>query len=307
MDLSQLECFVRVVEAGGFSRAATALSLTQPTLSRKVRHLEVELRKNLLLRDGRGVRLTEEGAIFLAHAKGLIEQAERAREEISSYRGSPTGKVVLAATGAARSSVIARVVTSFSQRFPKASLEVITVRDGPTYEWVTLGRVDIGIMCDPRPSAALEITPLERQELFLVSPASGSAAKTRSGIPFRQLARFPLILPGEPHIVRLLLENAARKAGIRLNVALQVAGGNLILDLVRQGHGSTVQPRAVVDRHRHAGEFAVVPIVSPRLMRTLTLVVSSQRRSTFLTQETVKLILDCFSEQAAGLPAAVRG
>src|SRR5688500_629205 len=105
MDLSQLECFVRVAEAGGFSKAATTLSLTQPTLSRKVRRLEVELRKNLLLRDGRGVRLTDEGVIFLAHAKGLIEQAERARQEIASYRSSPTGKVIIGVTGAAASSV----------------------------------------------------------------------------------------------------------------------------------------------------------------------------------------------------------
>ncbi len=299
MDLVQIECFLRVAEAGGFSKAATTLSLTQPTLSRKIRQLEVELRKNLLLRNGRGVTLTEEGAIFLAHAKGIVEQAQRAREEISSFRSSPTGKVIMGTTGAAPSAAIAKLITTFKDRFPKASLEIITVRDWPIYEWLTTGRIDIGIMCDPKPSPALDITRIEKQELFLVSAVANTELPATAEIPFRQLARYPLVLPGEPHIIRVLLEKAAVKAGIKLNVPYQIAGGNFILDLVHQGHGYTVLPTEVVHKSRLAAKFQVNPIVSPRIARTLTLAVSSQRRTTYLTQETVKLILECLKKSGS--------
>ena len=59
MDLKQLEYFVRVAELGSFTRAAGVLNIAQPALSRQVRLLEVELRQNLLLRNGRGVTMTE--------------------------------------------------------------------------------------------------------------------------------------------------------------------------------------------------------------------------------------------------------
>ena len=59
MDLKQIEYFVRVAELGSFTRAAVVLNIAQPALSRQVRLLEVELRQNLLVRNGRGAIPTE--------------------------------------------------------------------------------------------------------------------------------------------------------------------------------------------------------------------------------------------------------
>ena len=67
MDLKQLEYFVRVAELGSFTRAAQALDVAQPALSRQVRLLEVELRQNLLVRNGRGATPTQAGLLLLEH------------------------------------------------------------------------------------------------------------------------------------------------------------------------------------------------------------------------------------------------
>ena len=74
MDLRQLEYFVRVAELGSFTRAAIALDIAQPALSRQVRLLEVELRQNLLVRNGRGAAPTEAGKLLLEHARGIHSQ-----------------------------------------------------------------------------------------------------------------------------------------------------------------------------------------------------------------------------------------
>jgi LysR family nitrogen assimilation transcriptional regulator len=74
MDLKQLEYFVRVAELGSFTRAALALDIAQPALSRQVRLLEVELRQNLLIRNGRGAIPTEAGKLLLAHGRGILHQ-----------------------------------------------------------------------------------------------------------------------------------------------------------------------------------------------------------------------------------------
>ena len=73
MDLKQLEYFVRVAELGSFTRAAQVLGVAQPALSRQVRLLEVELRQNLLVRNGRGATPTEAGQLLLEHGRGILE------------------------------------------------------------------------------------------------------------------------------------------------------------------------------------------------------------------------------------------
>src|SRR6188768_181286 len=95
MDLKQLEYFVRVAELGSFTRAAAALDIAQPALSRQVRLLEVELRQNLLVRNGRGAVPTEAGKLLLDHGRGILHQVERAREELGRVRGSLAGRVAV--------------------------------------------------------------------------------------------------------------------------------------------------------------------------------------------------------------------
>src|SRR5687768_10888985 len=81
MDLKQLDYFVHVAELGSFTRAASVLRVAQPALSRQVRALEVELRQTVLERNGRGVTLTQAGTRLLGHARGILQQVQRARQD----------------------------------------------------------------------------------------------------------------------------------------------------------------------------------------------------------------------------------
>jgi LysR family nitrogen assimilation transcriptional regulator len=293
MDLKQLEYFVRVAELGGFTKAANVLSVAQPALSKQIRQLEVELQRNLLVRNGRGVSLTEEGAMLLSHAKGILEQVDRARQEIRDIQGLPIGKVVVAAPPAAGMALLAQtqLVTSFRERFPKAQLEVIEAKTWTIYEWLLVGRVDIGILYDPRPSPVIEITPLGEEEVCLVSRKSDARLAAGKPIPFRQLSRYPLIIPSYPHAMRALADTMAAKAGIKLDIAIQIEGVAFILELVNKGLGYTLLPRSIIETSHLAAKLQINPFVGPRMARTLTVAVSSQRRVTHLTRETVKLVL----------------
>jgi LysR family nitrogen assimilation transcriptional regulator len=86
MDLKQLTYFVTVVERGSFSRAAVALNLAQPSLSRQVALLENELGHRLLDRTGRGVSMTQAGEALLVHAKVMLDAAEQAKFQIKEMR-----------------------------------------------------------------------------------------------------------------------------------------------------------------------------------------------------------------------------
>jgi LysR family nitrogen assimilation transcriptional regulator len=80
MEIKQLRYFVKVAELSSVGKASDILNIAQPTLSRQIRALEIELKTNLFSRDGRGVQLTPRGRRFLEHARGILHAADTARE-----------------------------------------------------------------------------------------------------------------------------------------------------------------------------------------------------------------------------------
>ena len=125
MDLEQLRFFVRVAEQGSFSKAATLLDIAQPTLSRQVRALEVELKTNLFHRNGRGVLLTDDGRVFLNHARGVLRGADAALKAVGPGEPSYAGRVAAGLPPSLSKLIILPLVNTFLERFPRASLGVV--------------------------------------------------------------------------------------------------------------------------------------------------------------------------------------
>lgn len=289
MDLKRLECFVRVAELGSYTKASAVTSVSQPTLSRQVRQLEVELHRNLFTRNGRGIVLTEEGACLLAYARTMLSQHERALQAVRQLDGTLSGNVTVGMPPIVGRILTRRLVTAFRQQFPHATLEIIEGEGWSINEWLLIGRVDIGIWHNPTLSTQLAINPLVAKEQYLVSPRGKGSARNGS-VGFAALADYPLILPSKSNTLRLLIESTATSAGLKLNIPLQISGSNFILELVHQGHGHTILPRYIVEESALAGKFRLRRIVNPRLIMVLSLAVSSQRRLNKLAQETSKLI-----------------
>ena len=117
MDIRQLRYFIRVAELGSFSRAALTLDIGQPSLSRKGRQLEVELRQNLLIRNGRGVEATEAGKkVLLELGRGILHQMGLVAWMATSRDGSQWD---CPPPGRASSCSLSRVCCSASCRMPR--------------------------------------------------------------------------------------------------------------------------------------------------------------------------------------------
>ena len=144
MDLRQLEYFVRVAELGSFTRAAQVLDVAQPALSRQVRLLEVELRQNLLLRNGRGVTTTEAGRLLLEHGRGILHQVERAREDLGRVGGSPSGRVAVGLPPTVARMMTVELTREFRRRLPHAALSISEGLSVSMQERLIAGRTQSG-------------------------------------------------------------------------------------------------------------------------------------------------------------------
>jgi len=155
MDLKQLEYFVNVVDLGGFSRAARVLGIAQPAISRQVRGLEVELRQVLLVRNGRGAAPTDAGKRLLEHARGILQQVERARRDVDESKGAAVGKVVVGLPPTFARHLTVPFVRAFRQDYQRASLSIVEGLSSTIQEWLEVGRVDVGLVYNPTASPAI--------------------------------------------------------------------------------------------------------------------------------------------------------
>jgi LysR family nitrogen assimilation transcriptional regulator len=289
VNLKQLEYFVHVAELGSFSKAALILNIAQPALSRQVRLLEIDLRVALLIRNGRGVVLTEAGKRLFDHSIGVLQLVARVREDIHATRGEPAGRIVVGLPPSIGRMLTLPLVESFRRTFPKAHLAIVEGLSTHLAEWIATGRVDLGLLHNPEPQSALETTPVLDEPLGLVSPADRSARK-KATVTFADLSRYPLIVPERTHSMRKLLETQAALAGHKLNVVLEVSSVQSILDLVRAGYGHAVLTRGALVASGQPEAFRLRLLVEPSLTSTLCLAVSAHKPATPLAKQVFRLL-----------------
>lgn len=289
MNLTQLRYFVRVAEMGSFSKAAIELDVAQPALSRQVRLLETDLRVTLLQRTGRGVLLTEAGKRLYDHAVSILQLVAHAREDISANRDEATGRIVVGLPPSMGRMLTLPLVDAFKQHLPKARLAIVEGLSAHIVEWISTGRVDLGLIHNPDANPAIETLHVLDEPLCLVSAAKGPARKT-APLPFGELARLPLVLPEPSHAIRKLLETQAALAGLKLNIAYEVSSVSAILELVRSGHGHAVLAPSAIAASGQASAFRMRPLAESVLSSTLCMAVSAHKPATPLVKQAMRLL-----------------
>jgi LysR family nitrogen assimilation transcriptional regulator len=290
MDLRQLQYFTSVAKAGSFTRAATRLGVLQPALSKQVRRLEVELKLPLFRRNGRGIALTEGGKVLAEHAQRILADVAQAEHDLDTVRNEAIGSLSIAMPLTAEKIFTTDFIRSFRTRFPKAKLQITEGKSSAIQDWLLEDRIDIGLLHGSNVKSGIAIVRRISQELYLVSPKNHERIKAGAAVTFKELRRLSLIVPPTPHSIRDLLQTHAARAGIKLNVVLEVDGAQFILELVQQGHGCTILPAFSRTMRRLWDGLQQNEIVQPRLTRSLNVAISSQKPLTRLTRESIKLL-----------------
>lgn len=290
MDLKQLEYFVRVAEVGSFTRAAAALDIAQPALSRQIRLLEVELHQNLLTRNGRGATPTEAGKLLLEHGRGILHQVSRAKEELGRVRGALAGRVAIGMPPSVSRVVAVPLIREFRRTMPDATLSIMEGLTVAMHEALLTGRLDIALLYNATPAPGIELTPLVDEPLFLVERQTAKKQTKPRPVTLRDLADFPLVIPSRPNAIRMQVETELAAVGQRPNVVLEIDGVATILDLIQDGAGCAVLTRHAVSTSAYPQAFACRPITGPAMRTKLMSAMSSQRPATLTQKAILQLI-----------------
>ncbi|MBZ8119565.1 LysR family transcriptional regulator [Roseovarius sp. LXJ103] len=280
MRYSQIRAFHHVAIHGGFSRAAEALSLTQPAVSEQVRKLEVDHDVLLFDRGQRQVTLTQAGAQLLICTKKLFEVEDEITEVLSEGRTALEGRLRIIADSAFHLTTRLR---AFRQRHPGV---FISLRTGNTAQITRALRsydAEIGVVGAKGPGADMLTRDLGTSPI--VAFAAHSLALP-AAMTFAEIAAYPLVFREEGSKTRQEVERAAADAGLPLTPAIEATGREAVREVVAEGAGIGFVSRA---EFGHDDRLAQIEITDSDLTMTETLICLRQRRDVRLIRSFMEM------------------
>lgn len=291
MDLKQLRSFREIAEAGSLSRAADRLRLAQPALSRQIRLLEAEAGLALFTRHGRGMALTEAGRELLARISGPLRQLEGAFAEVRALSGAVAGQVALGMMPTVAAVLAGPLARRVAERHPAVSLRIVEGYTGHLIEWVQRGATDATLLYGPAADLHLPVRDLFIEALVLAGPP-GSGLSPEVPVTLADAAKRPLVAPSLPHGLRSIVETAAARARITLNLRHEADSFLVLKDLVECGLGFAILPRSSIRREEQEGRMAVAPLVRPTIRRQVVLAVPPDRAAGRATEAVLALLAE---------------
>jgi DNA-binding transcriptional LysR family regulator len=300
VDFDQIATFVEVAHAGSFSRAAQRLYRTQPAVSTQVRLLEKQCGQALFVRHARQVELTVAGKTLLRYGERLRELRDAALAELDLMRRRPRGTVAVAANEATVLYVLPAAILQFKRDYPDVRLEITRNFSRKIIEKVLENTVDFGVVTLPFKHAHLNVLPIHRDEMAVLTPPGHPLAR-RESVKLEEVVEYPLLYPKTGQ-TRLQLDRHLRRFQDRLKISMELASVETIKKFVASGIGVTLMSSAFAQAEQAAGLLKVVPL-EEKIYRDLGLIYHRHKYICPVAEAFLSTMRRCFGIGGTGARA----
>jgi DNA-binding transcriptional LysR family regulator len=287
LKLDQLHTFLQVIELGSFSAAAERLHVSQPAVSLQVRQLERTLSVRLIERVGKRATPTAAGIELIKQARSIEEAVSSALDRMSTYARGTLGRVRIGTGATACIYLLPPALRDLRRRFPTLEITVTTGNTADVLKALDENTLDVGLVTLPASGRMLEVTPVLKDSIVAIAAADDG--RLPKMVTPAALAKLPVILYEAGGNTRRIVDQWFARAGVSVTPVMDLGSVEAIKEMVGTGLGCAVLPGSAV---RNTGER--LPIVSrplsPRLQRTLALVIRRDKTLTKGLQETIKAL-----------------
>lgn len=254
MERRQLEYFVAVVEHGGFTSAAAALHVAQPSLSRSIRNLEHELGVELFHRVGRSAVLSAAGEALADRARLVLRDIEALRAAARALGDGAAGRVEVAATSSSGLEPVISIVAQLRQRHPGVTVSMTSALSAAeVVAMVVRGHCEVGVCGSAeRPGGRGLVSHHLRDEELLLVVLPGALDVPGATIRREVLHGMRFVVPAQATAVRNLFDRLAAEVG-DMTIAAEVGDRSMVLPMVLTGIGAGLMPDGWADLARRAG------------------------------------------------------
>ncbi|MFN9927905.1 MAG: LysR substrate-binding domain-containing protein [Phenylobacterium sp.] len=271
-DLTDLRLFRDVADAGSITAGAERSALALAAASMRIRQMEADLGAALLTRSRAGVALTPAGYTLLKHARLVLSQAARMREDLAAFAGGQAGEVRLLANTNALTEFLPEVLSAFLAAHPGVSVDLEERLSDEIVGLIAEGVADVGIVAGTVDVGALETYPF-RLDRFVVVAAPDHPLAARPRVTFAEALDYDVVgLERSSSLQRFLVGKAARE-GRPMRARVHLRSFDAVCRLVESGVGVGVVPATTAARAARAMSLAVIDLADDWAIRELRIVV----------------------------------
>lgn len=291
MEIRQLQYFIEVAKREHVTEAAHTLHVAQSAISRQIANLEAELGVQLFNREGRNVKLTPIGKIFLEHAKTALNEMESAKKKIEEFLDPERGTIRVGFTSSLAGNPLPTVISAFRERYPDIGFQLKQGAYRPLIDSVIKGEIDLAFL-GPVPTNEKNV----RSHTFFVEnilallPVNHPLAK-QPAIRLNQLQNDTFVLFPPDFILRNIVVNACSQVGFSPKVSFEGEDIDAIKGLVAAGLGVTLLPEVTLSDNIPR-DTVKIPVSEPNVTRTVGIIIPNNRE----LPPTEKLFYDFLKE-----------
>lgn len=277
MELRQIQYFIEVAKREHVTEAAIHLHIAQSAVSRQIFNLESELGVDLFIREGRNVKLTTIGRVFLQHVEEAVTILDNARREVKEYLDPGHGTIRIGFPSSLATYTMPTAISAFRDRYPEVKFQL---KQGAYYDLidrVAKGEIDMALLGPvPMKEKKVKGSILFSENLVALLPVSHQLANV-SSLKLSQLREDGFIMFPGGYILREILVEACQQQGFQPTVAFEGEDIDAIRGLVSAGLGVTVIPEiTLIDGLPRA--TVKVPIIEPNVIRTVGIIIPRERQ-----------------------------
>ena len=250
MLLRHLRYLLAVADHGGFTRAAEALHVSQPTLSQQIRQLEETLGVSLFDRTSRTVKPTDAGQAYIECARRVLIELEAGKRALHDVKDLSRGTLRLAMTPTFMAYLVGPLVRDFVARYPNIHLEVFELSMDDIETGLAQDSLDIAIAFDQVRNPDIESIPAFTETLGLMVGQAHPLYESRDTMTHDQVAQLQFALLGADFFTRTCIDEYFTRAQITPKVAIEVNSVNTLLEVIRHTAMATILPEPIATSDR---------------------------------------------------------
>jgi DNA-binding transcriptional LysR family regulator len=270
----RLKVFLTVSDLGSFTKAAEALYISQPAVTKHVRELEQEYGLSLFERKGNSIQLTEAGSIVRQYAGQIFESYRSLEFELSTLKQQLSGRLRLGASTTIAQYVLPPILAAFNQRFSDIRVSLINENSRIIEKAVMDKEIDLGLVENSSRNKSLKYTPFLNDELVLLTSTHHQLYK-KEPINLKTLTQIPLVLREKGSGTLEVLEKFLRTEGYSLkdlDIRMYLGSSEGIKSYMMASTCCSIVSIRTVEKEVAASQLRILSIEQVRLQRSLSFV-----------------------------------
>lgn len=257
-----LQTFIEVARQKSVGKAADVLSITQPAVTRTIRELEDYLGAALLEKEGRGIRISHFGEVFLKHAGESIAAVQRGVDSIALAKRSMGPPLRIGALPTASASLMPGAVAEFLKAGTGSRATIVTGENRWLLDALRIGELDlvVGRLAAPERMTGLHFEPLYAEEVVFVV-RSGHPLLQRRNFSLSEIAHYTMLMPPPGSVIRPFVDRLLLTNGIAdLTNVVETVSDSFGRSFVERYDAIWLISRGVVSSEIRAGRLATLDV-----------------------------------------------